>query len=149
MRNKVTRKTKEAAELADTHHRDGVTARIDQLRYGAASHDSLGTTAVATSPVQVYDPHDPYVEDLFGRYKPPLVGGGGVRGGRSTEGEGRSEGRRSGEEMVHPAQRSPIYEHYATRGKDVDGDGDDDEEIRPVQRSPVYDEHGIKVGYQR
>lgn len=161
MRKKVDRKTKEAAELADTHHRDGFQARIDQLRYGENSQESLDTTAVAASSSPApHDPHDPYSHDPYGHYKPP------VQGSKSPETTYQAykpnpqrcslepyrhatpfrtstgSPRGSGQEDIHPAHRSPVYEHYATKSRYST------DEILPVQRSPVYDEHGNKVGYQ-
>ncbi|KAH7064455.1 hypothetical protein BKA63DRAFT_558364 [Paraphoma chrysanthemicola] len=161
MRKKVDRKTKEAAELADTHHRDGFQARIDQLRYGHNSQESLGTTAVAASSRAAHhDPHDPYAHDPYGHYKPPVQGskspGTTYQAYKPGSQQGSFEPYRHGtpfrtstgspcgnrQEDIHPAHRSPVYEHYATKPRYST------DEILPVQRSPVYDEHGNKVGYQ-
>ncbi|KAF2029981.1 hypothetical protein EK21DRAFT_89393 [Setomelanomma holmii] len=166
MRKKVNRKTKEAAQLADTHHPGGVQSRIDQLTYGRSSLESLGTTAVATSSSPAHrDPHDPYSPDPYGIYKPPFVGspahGDTYQSYKPSSSVNLNDpyrqasprrlwdqyGQHGDEDQIHPAERSPThpspkYEHYATKPKYGDG------EIHPVVRSPVYDEHGNKIGYQ-
>jgi hypothetical protein len=67
-KKKLKRKSREVAQMADALQHDGVQRRIDELRYGSESHDSLSAVGVAKS--------TPGHQGVYGQYNPASHGEG-------------------------------------------------------------------------
>jgi hypothetical protein len=127
-KKKLERKSREVAQMADALQQDGVQRRIDELRYGSESHDSLSTAGVAKRPGQqgVYGHYTPasYSGEEYISTVPPRPPLRGPRDGVNSLG-------------TTAVTTSPVlsYSHDVDSGVNL-------------VRSATYDEYGQKITYR-